>query len=401
MKKSTKIILFAVICCTVATTGIIIALQSKRSSSQDVVYVSKVSEVTGQTGGSINRFSGVVEVQDTVNINKDSAKTVSDLYVTVGQAVDAGTQLFKYDVTDATNNIASANLEIEGLNNEIDALNNDIADLTKQQAAASAEDQLNYTLQIQNKQMSVRQNEYSKQSKQTDITKYQHEIDNAVVVSTAAGTIKAINKTGTVSNGSELPYIQITQSGNYRVKGTLDESTISSIVVNQDVIIRSRIDENQIWNGTVTSIETKPQTSASTNGVVNGSSSSGESTSKYPFYVSLKSTEGLMLGQHIYIEPNKGQSSAKKGIFLDASYIVQNGDNAYVWGAVNGKLQKITVELGKQDTDTNTYEIKSGLRLEDEIAWPMDNYQEGMNVTEVSASEATGQETTAKEASGS
>jgi len=36
MKKSTKIILFAAICCAVATTGIVIAVQSKRSSSQDV-----------------------------------------------------------------------------------------------------------------------------------------------------------------------------------------------------------------------------------------------------------------------------------------------------------------------------------------------------------------------------
>jgi len=401
MKKSTKIILFAAICCAVATTGIVIAVQSKRSSSQDVVYVSKVAEVTGQTGGRVNRFSGVVEVQDTVNINKDSAKTVSELYVTVGQAVDAGTQLFKYDVTDATNNIASANLEIEGLNNEIDALNSDIADLTKQKVSASADDQLDYTLQIQNKQMSVRQNEYSKQSKQTDITKYQHEIDNAVVVSTTAGTIKAINKTGTDSSGSVLPYIQITQSGDYRVKGTLDESTISSIVVNQNVIIRSRVDENQIWNGTVTSIETKPETSTSTNVVVNDSSSSGEKTSKYPFYVSLKSTEGLMLGQHIYIEPDNGQSSVKDGIWLDASYIVQDGDTAYVWGAVNGKLKKITVELGQQDKDTNAYEIKSGLKMEDEIAWPMDNYQEGMNVTEVSATNTTGKVTSAQGVSGS
>ena len=401
MKKSTKIILFAAICCAVATTGIVIAVQSKRSSSQDVVYVSKVAEVTGQTGGRVNRFSGVVEVQDTVNINKDSAKTVSELYVTVGQAVDAGTELFKYDVTDATNNIASANLEIEGLNNEIDALNSDIADLTKQKVSASADDQLDYTLQIQNKQMSVRQNEYSKQSKQTDITKYQHEIDNAVVVSTTAGTIKAINKTGTDSSGSVLPYIQITQSGDYRVKGTLDESTISSIVVNQNVIIRSRVDENQIWNGTVTSIETKPETSTSTNVVVNDSSSSGEKTSKYPFYVSLKSTEGLMLGQHIYIEPDNGQSSVKDGIWLDASYIVQDGDTAYVWGAVNGKLKKITVELGQQDKDTNAYEIKSGLKMEDEIAWPMDNYQEGMNVTEVSATNTTGKVTSAQGVSGS
>ena len=108
-----------------------------------------------------------------------------------------------------------------------------------------------------------------------------------------------------------------------------------------------------------------------------------------------------MLGQHIYIEPDNGQSSVKDGIWLDASYIVQDGDTAYVWGAVNGKLKKITVELGQQDKDTNAYEIKSGLKMEDEIAWPMDNYQEGVNVTEVSATNTTGKVTSAQGVSGS
>ena len=35
------------------------------------------------------------------------------------------------------------------------------------------------------------------------------------------------------------------------------------------------------------------------------------------FYVNLDSSEGLMLGQHVYIEPDEGQDEKKSGIWLN------------------------------------------------------------------------------------
>ena len=38
--------------------------------------------------------------------------------------------------------------------------------------------------------------------------------------------------------------------------------------------------------------------------------------SKYPFYVTLDSSDGLLMGQHVYIEPDHGQGQRQEGIHL-------------------------------------------------------------------------------------
>ena len=43
-----------------------------------------------------------------------------------------------------------------------------------------------------------------------------------------------------------------------------------------------------------------------------------------------------------------------------------------------GKLEKRTVELGEYDEGMDMYEIKSGLALDDMIAWPVSGFREGI-----------------------
>ncbi|MGI5888872.1 MAG: hypothetical protein ACOX6J_05825, partial [Oscillospiraceae bacterium] len=54
-----------------------------------VVQVSTVSS-SGYSGISSNRFSGVVEPQESKDINLDSGKTLGEIYVSVGDTVSAG-----------------------------------------------------------------------------------------------------------------------------------------------------------------------------------------------------------------------------------------------------------------------------------------------------------------------
>ena len=130
--------------------------------------------------------------------------------------------------------------------------------------------------------------------------------------------------------------------------------------------------KDQIYKGTVTKVETEPQSNSNNNFY---GADSGESASKYPFYVSLDNNKGLMLGQHVYIEVDNGQSTKKKGIWLDASFIVSDDNgNSYVWVSERGKLKKRKVELGKTDEETYTTKIKSGLNVDDYIAWADDSF---------------------------
>ena len=61
---------------------------------------------------------------------------------------------------------------------------------------------------------------------------------------------------------------------------------------------------------------------------------------------------------------------------------MQDEDTSYGW-ADNGKgqLEKRTVELGEYDEGMDMYEIKSGLKMTDYIAWPVSGFHAGLKTT--------------------
>ena len=99
------------------------------------------------------------------------------------------------------------------------------------------------------------------------------------------------------------------------------------------------------------------------------------------FYVQLESSEGLMLGQHVYIEPDEGQNDKKEGLWL-SDFFIADADTAepYVWVAdEKNHLEKRSVTLGKYDDALLEYEIVDGLTEDDCIAFPAEGLEEGMN----------------------
>ena len=373
MKKKTKIIILILACILIAVIGIYF-LFPKESNNQNI-YVQKVSTIIGSSYTE-NRYSGVVESSETVDINQDGNKSITDMYVEAGQKVSKGDKLFSYDTTEASNSIAQKKLDIEAQNNEIQAQNNTIADYKAELNKGG--DKVEIQARINDASFAIRQAQNTIKATQTEIDQLNKQIENSTVLSTIDGIIKEVNKDGgTDESGNQKPLVSITQTTDFRVKGSISE--MGTISEGTSVIIRSRVNEDQIYKGTVTKVETDPQSNSNNN--FYGADSS-ESASKYPFYVSLDNNKGLMLGQHVYIEADNGQSTKKKGIWLDASFIVSDDNgNSYVWVSEKGKLKKRKVELGKTDEETYTTKIKSGLSVDDYIAWADDSYSEGMKTT--------------------
>ena len=80
----------------------------------------------------------------------------------------------------------------------------------------------------------------------------------------------------------------------------------------------------------------------------------------------------------LYVEAGFGQTQVKEGIWIDESYVVKDGDDAYVWTLnKKDKLEKTKVELGDHDENLMMYEIKSGLSKDDYIVWASDDLYEG------------------------
>ena len=373
MKKKTKIIILISVCILITIIGIYFLFPKGNNSGN--IYVQKVSTIIGSSYTE-NRYSGVVESSETVDINQDGNKSITEMYVEVGQKVRKGDKLFSYDTTEASNSIAQKKLDIEAQNNEIAAQNNTIEDYKAELNKGG--DKVEIQARINEASYAIRQAQNTIKATQTEIDQLNKQIENSTVLSTIDGIIKEVNREGgTDESGNKKPLVSITQTSDFRVKGSISE--MGSISEGTNVIVRSRINEDQIYKGTVTKVETDPQSNSNNNF---SRADSGESASKYPFYVSLDNNKGLKLGQHVYIEVDNGQSTKKKGIWLDASFIVSDDNgNSYVWVSERGNLKKRKVELGKSDEETHTTKIKSGLSEDDYIAWADDSYSEGMKTT--------------------
>ena len=349
-------------------------------TSEDKVYVEKVSRIMNQYTGVSNRYNGVVETQDSYEVNVDSSRTISEIKVEAGDEVEEGQTLVTYDTSDLTMKIEQAKLELEGIQNEIDNYNKQIDTMTKEMEKVEESERYDYTTQIQNIQNSIAQKQFDMESKKLEISKEQKQVSSSSVVSKVAGVVKEINEKGVDSNGNSAPFMTILQTGEYRIKGSIDEQNVWMLSVGQEVVIRSRVDSTKTWSGTIGKIDTESPQQGNDNGYYSTSSAGDtQSASKYPFYVDLDSVDGLILGQHVYIELDQGQEEVKEGLWLYGSYIVQDEDTPYVWAAnEKNRLEKHYIELGEYDADMDEYEIGSGLAEDDYSAWPMAGLYEGV-----------------------
>ena len=135
--------------------------------------------------------------------------------------------------------------------------------------------------------------------------------------------------------------------------------------------IVSRSDETQVWYGTVTLVDYESPSQGNQNDMYYGGMvDSMSSSSKYPFYVELDASEGLLLGQHVYLELDTGEEEAT-GLFISAAFVCydENG-NAYVWAEKAGRLEIRPVVVGEYNFMMDTLEILEGLTEEDYIAFP-------------------------------
>ena len=86
----------------------------------------------------------------------------------------------------------------------------------------------------------------------------------------------------------------------------------------------------------------------------------------------LDSSDGMILGQHLYLTVAGEDTAALEGVTLGSSFLCYDEDgNCYVWADDGqGKLEQRTVELGSYDGMNDVYEILSGLSESDYVAFP-------------------------------
>lgn len=297
------------------------------------VYVQSVNEIMGYSAaGEYNVCSGIVVAQNETKIERDAERKISELKVEAGQNVSEGDVLFVYDMEEAKLTIDKAELELEQLKNSVTDIEEQIKELESEKKYASSSDQLSYTVRIQSLETDKLEAEYNISVKEAELESMKASIGDGEVRAPISGKVKSINENGAVDEmtGAMLPYIVLIEEGAYRIKGTVNELNRGDFFEGQSVIIRSRIDSEQTWHGMIELIESTPDESQNNNNY--GMSDEMTSSSSYPFYVQLENTDDLLLGQHVYIEPDAGQNEEQSGLWLNAAYVAGSEEEGYyVW----------------------------------------------------------------------
>ena len=342
-------------------------------SKDKAVYVQQVSSLTGIS--SQDRFSGLVVSENLTEIKKDSDKEVAELLVKEGQDVKEGDALFSYDTDQLQLNADKLDLEREQLSASVADYDTQIGELERERDKVGANQKLQYTIQIQSAQVSQKEAELNLKTKEAELEKAKQLLENATVVSPIAGRIQAINESGTDSQGNPAAYITIQQAGAYRVKGTIGELQQGSISEGDRIRLISRQDSSKTWLGTVTLVDYENPVKNENNYYYIGSSDSSNMASKYPFYVELDSIDGLIMGQHLYME-RYSEGADEAGVIVSSAYICYEDDgSAYVWAENSrGKLEKRAITLGSYNENTDNYTVTDGLAETDYIAFPDEQY---------------------------
>ena len=341
--------------------------------SDAAVYVQSVSELVAMGGiAPGDRFAGIVVSENVTEIQKDADKTIEELLVKAGDDVKEGQKLFAYDTEELQLTLDKQKLEKEQLEATIENYKTQITDLEKDRDRVSTANKLKYTIQIQTTQVELKEAELNLKAKEKEVTKSENLLENAEVTSPVDGRVQSVNESGTDRYGNPAPYITIQQAGSYRVKGTINELQRGGIVEGDRIKLCSRSDADTFWTGTVTLVDYENPSQGNENEMYYGGySDEMTSSSKYPFYVELDSTEGLLLGQHLYLELEPEEGEQATGLQLSGAFLCFEEDGScYVWAETKGKLEKRLVILGSYNDVNDTYEILEGLTTEDYIAFP-------------------------------
>ncbi len=386
VKKKVLIAVLAVAVLVGAGFGIfkLITMGNDGKSKESAVYVQRVSEITGKgLWGQVNRYAGTVESPESWSYSLRSGGKVKEVFVKVGDSVERGQKLLVYDTTEEESAMAEAKIELERMEAEIEKSKKNIETLEDAVKKAKEADKAPLQIELENEKLELKKAQMQIDSKKKEIENLNAYTESPEVKSKMAGVVTALNNNTSDyyydENGNDA-FLTIVKVGDFRIKASVNEMNINDVAENVPVIVTSRVD-GTAWYGIIDSIERDHPSSYEER---------GQDSSTYPFYVTLDDCEGLMLGQHVYVEVDRGQNDTteRTGLWISDSYIVDaDTDTPYVFvDNGSGVLERRAVTLGERDEALLQSQITAGISGNDLIALPMSYVREGMPTsTDISA----------------
>ena len=350
------------------------------------IYVQSAAEVNLYTAPATTVFAGVVESQESVEVDPQNGKKVAELLVKEGDTVTEGQPLFRYDTDAIKLDIQQAELDMELTEQNIKALKEEWEELSLYAIDKTTPEGQMTAARIQQLEVDIATKEYQQKQKKNELTRLQASLKDDTAKAPIAGKVQSINEAVAQGNGgydmqgNPQHYITLTASGDFRVKGSVSEQFIMDLYEGQPIVIRSRVND-ETWTGTVSRIDTS-QPEQNENYYYYDD---GNGASRYAFYVEPENAEGLMMGQHVTLAPDYGSAEMAEGLWLSSGWFVMAEDgSATVWKQNGSKrLTAQQVTLGEYNENYDCYLVMDGLTEEDYIAWPDEECAEGSKTTTV------------------
>ena len=227
--------------------------------------------------------------------------------------------------------------------------------------------------EIREKEEQLKTLSLDKRQSELELKQLQQKVNNGVVTSKVDGTVKSVlDEENARLQG--LPLISVVGEDGFYITGTVSETAIDRLPVGTPIMVSSWENGMQ-YEATVTSVSMTP---------ISGYYGNGANVSYYPFTAVIKGDADLRNGESVQLSVDgMGYVEYSDELYLDQAFVREEGNQYYVYKkGENGRLAKQYVEVGK--IIYGSLEIRSGLEMDDEIAFPYGkNVKEGAKTKSV------------------
>lgn len=211
--------------------------------------------------------------------------------------------------------------------------------------------------------------------KSLDLTKRKAELElqtikasghDGIVVANIDGVIKNLQVADDNGNlpDSMAPLMEVAGSSGLYVTGSVSELLLDQIEAGQEISVNSW-ESGTMTTATITEITYYPSGDENYYGGDNN-----PNVSQYPYTAYIEDTSGLRNGEYVDLSMTLTGGSSEEQIYLPNAYIRSENGKSYVLKEnENGRLEKVYIETGSILYGQST-QIKSGLTLEDKVAFP-------------------------------
>lgn len=233
-----------------SAVGILLFRQPSQAAGKDDTSHLVVAK-EGTVASSV-LLSGTVTAKNEQYVYLDASKgEVDEILVSVGDKVDKGQALVKYNSTEAQSAYDAANRAIAKADRRINDLkesrNNTLADSEEYDGAQES------SFSSIDSQLSDARD--SRADAEAQLKKAQAQLDATKVLSTLEGTVVEVNRNVSKStSAANQVMVHVVSNDNLQVKGELSEYNLANLSVDQEVTFSSKVYQDKTWTGKISYI---------------------------------------------------------------------------------------------------------------------------------------------------